>query len=144
MDIVQAKREWEQLAQQLRVWQYEYYVKAAPSISDSEYDRVFDRLVALEHDYPELSVEDSPSKRVGSDLDSSFPEVSHSIAVLSLDKAYSDDAVLQWIDRCEQKGTRELSFVIEEKIDGISIVLYYEKGILKRAVTRGNGFVGND
>ncbi len=73
-----------------------------------------------------------------------FPEVAHTIPVLSLDKAYSSEAVLQWMQRTETKGGSTLAFVVEEKIDGVSIVLYYEDGLLVRAVTRGNGFIGND
>lgn len=132
------------LSEQLRAYQHAYYVDNHPLVGDLEYDRLFDRLVELEAEHPELKFPDSPTQRVGSDLTSDFPEVRHTIPVLSLDKAYSADAVLSWIVKSENKGERELSFVVEEKIDGVSMVLYYEKGLLARAVTRGNGFVGND
>lgn len=132
------------LSEQLRTYQHAYYVDGRPLVSDLEYDHLFDRLVEIETEHPELKYPDSPTQRVGSDLTSDFPEVQHTIPVLSLDKAYSAEAVLNWISKSEEKGEQELSFVIEEKIDGVSMVLYYEKGLLVRAVTRGNGFIGND
>ncbi|MBQ2528508.1 MAG: NAD-dependent DNA ligase LigA, partial [Spirochaetales bacterium] len=95
-------------------------------------------------EHPETRTPDSPTQRVGSDLSSDFPEVEHTIPVLSLDKAYSDTEILSWISKTTKNTGENLSFVLEEKLDGFSIVLYYEKGLLARAVTRGNGFIGND
>lgn len=139
-----ARREVEDLAALLRRYQKEYYIDGHTSVSDTEYDRLFDRLAALEAEYPELKSPDSPTMRVGSDLTGSFPEVEHTIPVLSLDKAYTSEEVAGWIDRITGRAGRALTFVVEEKIDGVSIVLYYEDGLLVRAVTRGNGYVGND
>jgi DNA ligase (NAD+) len=136
--------EVERLCANLRDYQKAYYVDNRPLVGDLEYDRLFDRLSSLENEHPELRFPDSPTQRVGSDLSSDFPEVAHTIPVLSLDKAYSDEAVLSWVSKSQQKMQQELSFVVEEKIDGISMVLYYEKGLLAKAVTRGNGSVGND
>lgn len=132
------------LIEQLSRYQKAYYVDNQPLVSDTEYDRLFDRLQYLENQYPSLRFPDSPTQRVGSDLDATFPEVRHTIPVLSLDKAYTDSELLAWIERTETKVSRDLGIVIEEKIDGISIVLYYEEGYLVRAVTRGNGTIGND
>ncbi len=135
-------------AQELRTllekYQRAYYVEGRPQVSDLEYDRLFDELTRLEAENPELRTPDSPTQRVGSDLSADFPEVEHSIPVLSLDKAYSDEEIFGWISKTIKNTGESLSFVLEEKIDGFSVVLYYEKGILTRAVTRGNGFVGND
>ena len=139
-----AKEEIDRLTQELRVYQDKYYKEGISLVTDSEYDRLTDRLAALEREYPELQHPDSPTRRVGSDLTNDFPEVRHTIPVLSLDKAYSGDAVLDFFSRSIQKEGGALSFAAEEKIDGISMVLYYEKGILVRAVTRGNGEIGND
>jgi DNA ligase (NAD+) len=138
------RREAERLRELLRRYQHEYYVLARPSVSDQEYDRLFDRLLELERLDPELSADDSPTRRVGSDLTQELPEVPHSVPVLSLDKAYTADELSSWMQKCRKAGGRRLSFVAEEKIDGSSIVLYYEQGRLARAVTRGNGLVGND
>jgi DNA ligase (NAD+) len=137
-------REIERLSQLLRRYQHEYYVLSRPSVSDQEYDRLFDALLRLEESYPQLRRSDSPSQRVGSDLSQELPEVSHSIPVLSLDKAYSVEDLQNWVDKTNRNAGRQLAYVVEEKIDGASIVLYYEQGQLARAVTRGNGLVGND
>src|SRR6056297_510115 len=140
----EARRELEELAALLRTYQREYYTDGHTSVSDAEYDGLFDRMVALEGQYPDLKQPDSPTMRVGSDLTGTFPEIDHTIPVLSLDKAYTDTEIGEWIDRTTRRAGRPLTFVVEEKIDGVSIVLYYEKGLLLRAVTRGNGYVGND
>jgi len=105
---------------------------------------LFDRLLQLENDFPQARRPDSPTQRVGSDLTQELPEVPHTIPVLSLDKAYSEEDLRSWIAKTCKNAGQSLSFVVEEKIDGASIVLYYEQGLLTRAVTRGNGLVGND
>ncbi|MCK5200796.1 MAG: NAD-dependent DNA ligase LigA, partial [Spirochaetales bacterium] len=132
------------LSDLLSLYQHEYYVKNQSLVSDLEYDRLFDRLLALEHEYPELRLPDSPSGRVGSDLANDIPEVAHTIPVLSLDKGYTVENIREWMDKTVTRAGSDLSFVVEEKIDGVSIVLYYKNGILDLAATRGNGSVGND
>ncbi len=113
-------------------------------MSDREFDRLFGELQSIEREHPDLVTPDSPTHRVGSDLSADFPEVQHSVPVLSLDKAYDAGELRRWIERLIANTGKQLSFVLEEKLDGISIVLYYEGGVLDRAVTRGNGSVGND
>lgn len=137
-------QEINELVKKLRQYQHEYYVLSRPSVSDAEYDKLFDRLQELEAQYPECKLPDSPTLRVGSDLSQEFPEVNHSIPVLSLDKCYNYTDLTQWITKTENNAGQALSFVLEQKIDGSSIVLYYRQGELERAVTRGNGLVGND
>lgn len=133
------------LVEQLTQYQEAYYKTGRSIVSDLEYDRLFDELVQLEAQFPDLQRSDSPTVRVGSDLSSELPEVSHSIPVLSLDKVYSADTLEEWMEKTRRKvGDTEISFTVEEKIDGISIVLYYREGLLFQAVTRGNGAVGND
>jgi DNA ligase (NAD+) len=144
MDREQIIKEITDLSEKLRQYQYEYYVLSRPSVSDREYDRLFDRLTALEMEYPDLVQPDSPTQKVGSDLTQTFPEYTHTIPVLSLDKEYTFHEIKEWIVKTEKNANAPLSFVVEEKIDGASIVLYYENGQLVRGVTRGNGFVGND
>jgi DNA ligase (NAD+) len=138
------KKKIEELSKELFRHQYLYYIKALPEISDLEYDRMFDELVELEKKYPDLALENSPTKRVGSDLDNTFPEKEHSIPVLSLDKEYTGEELEKWVTKTVKNANRDLSFVVEEKIDGASIVLYYKNGQLESALTRGNGIVGND
>ncbi|MEW5816902.1 MAG: NAD-dependent DNA ligase LigA [Spirochaetota bacterium] len=142
--LKEAASEIRELSEKLLRYQYEYYVLNAPTVPDLEYDRLFDRLLALEREHPELGRPDSPTLRVGSDLSAELPEVRHTIPVLSLDKSYTPDEVLAWIRKTTVNAKTDLSFTVEEKIDGVSIVLYYEQGVLVRAVTRGNGLVGND
>ncbi len=131
------------LVSDLNRHQTEYYL-GRPTISDGEFDRLFDRLKELESRFPELVRPDSPTHRVGSDLSQNFPEVEHSIPVLSLDKSYSSQEIDEWVSKTQRNAGEPLSFMLEEKIDGAAIVLYYEDGLLARAVTRGNGLVGND
>jgi len=143
-DPEQAKKEIDELCEQLNRYQYEYYVLARPSISDREYDRLLDRLLELERIFPQARRADSPTQRVGSDLTHELPEVRHTITVLSLDKAYTAEDLQAWIAKTGRNAGQALTYVVEEKIDGASIVLYYQDGLLVRAVTRGNGTVGND
>ena len=144
MQKSEIQEEIRRLSDLLRLYQHQYYIEAAPQVSDLEYDRLFDELQRLEEENPEFRQDDSPTLRVGSDLASDLPEAEHSIPVLSLDKAYSAEDVLAWMEKTDKNAGKKLTFSVEEKIDGISIVLYYEDGLLRRAVTRGNGFVGND
>ena len=130
------------LAVRLFDLQHAYYVLNQPKVSDQEYDRLFDRLLEIERDFPDLVSDQSPTSRVGSDLSAEFPEYSHTIPVLSLDKAYTQEELEAWIAKLAVQGAE--SFVVEEKLDGSSLVLYYREGRLDRAVTRGNGEVGND
>lgn len=144
MEREQIIKEIADLSEKLRQYQYEYYVLSQPSVSDAEYDRLFDRLLALEKQYPDLAQPDSPTQKVGSDLTQTFPEFTHTIPVLSLDKAYTFSEIREWAAKTEKNAGQPLSFVVEEKIDGATIVLYYEDGLLVRGVTRGSGVVGND
>lgn len=139
-----AREELAGLRERILRLQREYYIDGRPSVSDREYDRLFDRLLLLEKEHPDLVTPDSPGLRVGSDLDADFPESPHTIPVLSLDKAYTSAEVEGWMRKTRAAAGRVLSFMMEEKIDGVSIVLYYRDGLLERAVTRGNGYVGND
>ncbi len=134
----------EELRVLLRLWQHQYYVLGKPEVDDTTYDTNFNELLTLESRHPELKSEDSPSARVGSDLSSSLPEVEHTIPVLSLDKRYSAIAVTAWIAKLQAHAGTPVEVVAEEKLDGVSVVLYYESGLLARAVTRGNGYKGND
>jgi len=144
MKSAEAAKRAAELTRLLREYQHAYHVLDRPLVSDREYDRLFDELARLEAEHPELARRDSPTQRIGSDLTQELPEVAHSLPVLSLDKAYSEAEVAAWVEKTLKSAGEPLAFVCEEKIDGSSIVLYYEKGELARAVTRGNGYVGND
>ena len=139
----QAAAEIERLSAEIRRHEHAYHVLARPEISDAEFNGLFATLVELERRYPELAGADSPTRRVGSDLTQELPEVEHTVPVLSLDKAYDMAGVERWMDKA-RAADPDTAFVVEEKIDGTSILLHYREGVLERAVTRGNGRSGND
>ncbi len=138
------KSEIDSLVGKLNKYSAAYYKDARPLVSDAEYDRLYDRLVKLETEHPELKSPYSPTQRVGDDAIQGFEDVKHTIPVLSLDKAYGIADLENFRQRIFKAGFRDVSFSLEEKIDGLSVVLYYEHGSLSRAVTRGNGIVGSD
>ncbi|UER67715.1 NAD-dependent DNA ligase LigA [Borrelia sp. BU AG58] len=133
----------------IRKWNREYYVDSSPSVDDLHYDKSLLRLQDLESKYPEYKTLDTPTLKFGSDLLNEFKEVEHSFPILSLDKAYDEKELFLWIRRL---GLGEFSYgleifhgiSVEPKIDGCSIVLYYEDGMLTKALTRGDGRIGND
>ncbi len=120
------------------------YAAGRPLVSDLEYDRQFDELKAFEEAHPDNRLPWSPTQRVGSDLSADFPEFRHTVPVLSLDKAYSPDEVFTWLDKTAKLTSKTMTVTAEQKMDGLSLVLYYEEGVLARAVTRGDGTVGNE
>jgi DNA ligase (NAD+) len=133
------------LRRKLNDHNYRYYVLSQPSISDSEYDGLMQELIALEKDHPEFHDPDSPSQRVGSDIDNSFEQVVHPYPMLSLSNAYTREEITDFADRVQKllPGQR-IEYVCELKYDGVSISLTYGKGKLERAVTRGDGDKGDD
>jgi DNA ligase (NAD+) len=139
-----AEKRARELVRLLTRYQHAYYVDSRPLVSDREYDSLNDELAAIESRFPDLVLPDSPTRRVGSDLSQDLPEAAHTIPVLSLDKAYSAADLIEWTAKTGRNAGQSLSYICEEKIDGASIVLYYQDGLLVRAVTRGNGLVGND
>lgn len=122
---------------------HKYYVENNPEISDREFDMLLRELQDLEAQYPEHADENSPTKRVGSDLTTEFQSVEHRYAMQSLSNTYSSEELGEWIDRIT-KEIGEVEFVCELKFDGTAISLTYENGALKRAVTRGDGRRGDD
>jgi len=125
---------------------YQYYVLDDPKIPDSEYDRLFRELQALEAEYPKLASDDSPTRRVGSAADTSFAEVIHRVPMLSLDNAFSEEELQEFDRRVRDRlGTDEpIEYVCEPKLDGLAVSLHYENGLLTRAATRGDGTTGED
>ena len=122
-----------------------YYKKASPEISDREYDRLKEELASLEKQYPETTETDSPTQLVGDDRTEGFTSYPHLKAMLSLDNTYSREELEAFHKRLAKHwGTEAIEYVIEPKIDGVAISLTYEKGVLTRALTRGNGIEGDD
>jgi DNA ligase (NAD+) len=139
------KKEIEGLREKLRYYEYRYYVLDEPEISDAAYDRLMERLKELEAGHPELVTPDSPTVRVGGAPREGFQTVRHARAMLSLDNAFSYDALREWDRRVrEGSGKEKIEYIAEHKFDGLSISLQYEDGALVRGVTRGDGTTGED
>jgi DNA ligase (NAD+) len=134
-----------ELREQLDYHLYRYHVLDDPEISDAEYDRLYDELVALEEAEPELITPDSPTQRVGAPPSEKFQKVEHHSPMGSLEKVSTDEALEKWHqDVCKRLGTDEVVYVTEPKIDGLSINLVYENGVFVRGATRGDGYIGED
>ncbi|MFL5968481.1 MAG: NAD-dependent DNA ligase LigA [Gaiellaceae bacterium] len=124
---------------------YRYHVLDDPEITDADYDRIYDELVSLEEAHPELVTPDSPTQRVGAPPSDKFKKVEHPSPMGSLEKVTTDEAVEKWHqDVCKRLGTLEVAYVLEPKIDGLSINLIYENGVFVRGATRGDGYRGED
>lgn len=137
------KNRIETLREKLRHHEYLYYVMDAPEISDIEYDMKMKELESLEAEYPQYLTSDSPTVRVGGQAVDSFDEVRHEVPLLSLANTYNVGEVESFIQRTA-KTVDEPEFDVEFKIDGLSVALTYENGMLVKGVTRGDGIVGED
>ncbi|WP_352423029.1 NAD-dependent DNA ligase LigA [Proteiniphilum sp.] len=142
MDSV--KQQIESLRRQLHEHNYNYYVLSQPTISDFEFDGLMRQLMELEAAYPEYDDPNSPSVRVGSDINNNFTQVTHRFPMLSLQNTYSEGEVADFYNRVKRTLNEEFHIVCELKFDGTSISLVYENGSLTRAVTRGDGRKGDD
>lgn len=135
----------EGLRREIRRHERLYHVESRPEITDAEFDRLLRELIALEAEHPELASPDSPSRRVGGEPAEGFATVAHAKPMLSLENAYSSDEARAWLARATRVLGREpRGFVVELKIDGLSISLRYEGGALVRGATRGDGARGED
>lgn len=134
----------EALRQQLHNYNYNYYVLSQPTISDYEFDQLMHQLIELEQRYPEFYDPNSPSMRVGSDINKNFSQVTHRYPMLSLQNTYSEGEVSEFYNRVQRTLNDDFDIVCELKFDGASISLIYENGKLSRAVTRGDGKKGDD
>ena len=146
MEETNLLQELDDLRQQIHYHNYNYHVLDAPVISDVEYDRLMARLKEIEAAHPEWLTPDSPSQRVGSTISERFPKVQHPGAVLSLGNGFSTDDVRLWYERLVRLDERveQTNFVVEPKIDGLTVVLHYQDGIFVQGATRGNGIIGED
>ena len=123
---------------------YEYYTLDNPSVSDFEYDRLMQELIKLESMYPEHILENSPTKRVGGKINESFEKIKHQIPLLSLANVFTEADIVAFDNRIRKEDIKNPTYVCELKIDGLSVSLRYEKGLLKYAATRGNGIIGEN
>ena len=137
---------YEKLKQEINYHNYQYHVNDSPVISDSEFDHLLIQLREMEGVHPEWISPDSPTMRAGSISSDKFAKVQHPAPVLSLANAFNKEDVRSWFDRQVKTDSRisNVSFTLEPKIDGLTIVLRYENGILVQGVTRGDGIIGED
>lgn len=129
----------------MREHQFRYYIKDAPIVSDAEFDKLFNELLALEERFPELRVPDSPTQLVGgAGFATDFAEAAHLERMLSLDDVFNTEELAAWSNRVEAEIGKDPQYLCELKIDGVAIALVYRNGRLERAATRGDGRVGED
>ncbi|WPL38075.1 NAD-dependent DNA ligase LigA [Malacoplasma iowae] len=139
------KKEIEILKQNLKQWEYEYYGLENPTVSDYEYDQALKKLISLEIAYPEFKTDDSPSNRVGGYISEKFSKVKHKYPMLSLSNAFDKNDLIKFdADIKKELNVKEVEYVVEPKIDGLSISLIYKNGKLLQAITRGDGVIGED
>lgn len=139
------RREWQELAEEVRGHQFRYYVKDAPIVSDGEFDEMLGQLTALEEAHPELRVPDSPTQLVGgAGFATDFTSADHLERMLSLDNVFDADELVAWADRLTGEVGDDPEFLCELKIDGVALALVYRDGMLDRAATRGDGRTGED
>ena len=145
MTLAQATDRHRELVKVLRQHDHAYYILARPSISDREYDRLFQELLTIENAFPNLVTADSASQRVGGAPLTSFQPVPHGVPMMSLDNTYSQAEVREFVGRVQKWLPGEvLDWVVEPKVDGVAVSLRYERGVFVQGATRGDGVTGDD
>jgi len=144
MNEQEAKTRIGQLTRELQQHNYNYYVLAKPTISDYDFDQLLKELEALEKQFPQYRLPDSPTLRVGGDITKEFKTVKHRHPMMSLSNSYSEEEIREFINRVTKAVGNDVEFVCELKYDGVAISLTYENGVLVQAVTRGDGVRGDD
>ncbi len=144
MNKEEAKAKIAELSNIIDNHNYNYYILANPTISDYDFDMLLNELIALEQQFPDLILPDSPTQRVGGDITKEFQTVKHRYPMLSLSNSYNIEEVKDFITRIKKTIEEDVEFVCELKFDGISISLTYENGLFVKAVTRGDGTQGDD
>ncbi len=144
-DEAQASKRIAQLRREIEEHDRRYHEEAAPTISDRDYDRLYQELVDLESRFPKLVTADSPTQRVGGKPLRAFAQIEHRVPMLSLDNTYSEEEVANFHARMTRLlPNEEIPVVVEPKVDGVAVSLLYENGELRYAATRGDGLVGDD
>jgi DNA ligase (NAD+) len=145
MSDLDKKKRHAELSGLLNSYSKQYYIFDDPAVSDAEYDSLYNELLEIEKEFPELKLAKSPSQKVGAAVSKSFKKLSHSTPMLSLENAYNENDISDFIDRVKKLSEVEnVDLVLEPKFDGLSLSITYKSGILTSAATRGDGFVGED
>ncbi len=145
MTIEEAQNKIDELSEKINTYNYQYYVLDNPAISDYDFDMLLNELIALEKEFPSLVRPDSPTQRVGGEVTKRFTSVKHRLPMLSLANTYTESELGDFDKRVKTAlYMDEVEYVCELKFDGVAISLIYENGILKQAVTRGDGVQGDD
>ncbi len=144
MTSTSVRKQLQSLRREIEHHNYRYHVLDDPEISDADFDALFDRLLALEAEHPELVTPDSPSQRVGSTPSDAFAPVEHAEPMLSLDKCTTREELINWEARCRARLEVEspMTYACEPKMDGVAISITYQDGLLVQAATRGDGQTG--
>lgn len=144
MTFDQASKQWHALNDCIHRYNHAYYILSDPLVSDAEYDALFQELLAIEERFPQLKTLDSPTQRVGSSVDRSFASHPHEYPMLSLSNIFSKQDLNDFHEKVMKYVTEEVDYCCEPKLDGVALALLYEQGVLTRALTRGDGQVGED
>lgn len=144
MNQAEAKAQISELREQLHTYNHNYYVLSQPSISDYDFDLLLNELISLEKQFPEFIDPNSPTQRVGSDINLEFNQVEHKYPMLSLGNTYSEEEIRDFENRIKKLIDGDVEYVCEMKYDGTSISLTYQNGKLVQAITRGDGIKGDD
>ena len=142
---IQVRKEIEDLRVQIQDHSYRYYVDNDPSLTDKEFDSMYQRLLKLEEEYPELITPESPTQRVGSETSKAFKQVKHLQPMLSLNNVFTIDDLIAFDKRvCDELGVSDIEYSAEPKFDGLAVSLIYDNGKFTLGSTRGDGVVGED
>ena len=147
MKLDEAKKQIKELRETLEYHSRKYYDEDAPEITDYEYDMLMNKLKALEKEFPELITKDSLTQKVGGNVSEGFKQVEHIVPLQSLQDVFSFEELQEFDNRMKKSAeeeNEELNYVVETKIDGLSVALEYKEGIFVRGATRGNGLIGED
>ena len=143
--LAEKKKRHTELSKLLSNYSRQYYIFDDPSVSDAEYDALYQELLAIENEYPQLATKSSPSQKVGAKISKDFQKVVHEQKMLSLENAFNEEDIRDFIDKVKKlTGKSEIEFMLEPKLDGLSASIMYRDGILVQASTRGDGSIGED
>lgn len=143
--LEEKKKRHSELSKLLSKYSRQYYIFDDPSVTDAEYDALYRELLNIEEEYPELATKNSPSQKVGAKVSKDFKKVIHEQKMLSLENAFNEEDIQNFIDRVKKlTGKSQIEFMLEPKLDGLSASITYKNGILAQASTRGDGSIGED